>query len=80
MLHGNSSTKFINNFAIQGGGVLYSYAYCSISFKENSVVTFSHNKASQGGVIYSQLNSLIRFEGLSKFRFVANTAWTMGEL
>ena len=75
MFHGNSSAMFINNFAIKGGGVLY---YCSISFKENSVVTFSHNKASQGGVIYSQLYSHIRFEGFSTVRFVANVALDYG--
>ena len=78
VFQGNSTVVFNGNNATQSGGALYSYAYCNVIFRDNSTVTFIHNKAPQGAVMYSQLNSTVKFEGKCKVQFTENTAIDYG--
>ena len=71
---GNSHARFSNNVALQNGGVLFCSSECNISFTEDSIVTFSHNEAAQGGVIHIQFNSVIKFQGNSTISFTENKA------
>ena len=76
---GNSYITFDNNKAFLHGAALYLFTGCFLSFKENSTSIFSYNKALQGGVIYSQLNSHVYFDKTVEFNLLVTQPWKMVE-
>ena len=57
---------------------MYCYNECEVLVKQNSEITFTHNKALQGGAIFSVSDSWIKFEGNSRINFTENTALGYG--
>ena len=75
---GNTTVIFSNNTVTQSAGALYCYNECEVLVKQNSEITFTHNKALQGGAIFSVSDSYIKFEGNSRINFTENTALGYG--
>ena len=87
---GNSTIKFTDNAAVEYGGVIKSFTNTLIIFTDYVRVTFDHNNAKRGGVVYSdnsfitvtensgtafsQAVSNITFAGNSSVIFTNNTA------
>ena len=73
---GNSIVTLNNNKAGSDGGVMYIYHYSTVTFKENSLVTFRYNEVrhSNGRAVYCDDYSAITFEGDSTVTFDSNRA------
>ena len=73
---GNSTVTFNNNVALQNGGALYSCTHYNISLRENALVMFTNNEATQGDI--RQFSSVIKFQGDCKITFTENKAIEYG--
>ena len=73
---GASMVVLNNNTASSEGGAMYIYHYSAVTFKENSLVTFSNSKVSNsnGGAVYCDGHAAITFEGNSTVTFNNNTS------
>ena len=74
----NSNTTFIKGFVNFNGGTVFLNYHSSIIFDQNSVTTFNANKATNGGAIYSVVNSNVTFKATSKVIFSNNFAKQYG--
>ncbi|XP_065903979.1 probable outer membrane protein pmp6 [Dysidea avara] len=82
----NSSVQFENNYASTSGGGIFSQSRSLITFANNSVVTFSSNRAGQGtyysnrrgGAIYATVYADISFTDNSQVTFNSNSAGYRG--
>ena len=81
-----SQVKFINNYVLlmdteqQFGGTIFSEAYSSLNFENNSITVFSNNSAPFGAAIFSYNNSNINFNNKSRVKFKSNIAKDCGIL
>ena len=75
---GRSIAMFNNNFALQDGGVVFSYRLCNISFVDNSTAVFERNKAVNGGAVHVGYKINIVFKGNSISTFKCNQAYNGG--
>ena len=66
---GNSTTEFSNNIAFKYGAVVYALSDCDIAFDGYSKVTLTDNKATNGAIVYSYINSKIMARGDSRAIF-----------
>ena len=71
---GNSSVTFFKNQAGSNGGVGYFSGHCSVTFKQNTNVTFESNNATFGGAICLNRNTNITFTDNSIALFKDNIA------
>ena len=78
IFQGNSNALFSNNFALQDGGVLFTYRPCNISFVDKSTVAFERNKAVNGGALHVGYKINIIFKGNSVSTFKYNQAYNGG--
>ena len=79
-----SNVKFINNSADHRyhitsghGAAIFLNGHSSVLFDQNCIVKFTDNKAITG-IIYSQANSNVTFQGTSKVTFSSNSATQYG--
>ena len=76
MLVMGKSVSFIGNTATKDGGALYFHDTCGITFKENTIVTFTLGRATRnGGVGYFTENCHVTFEESATVRFNNNKAF-----
>ena len=68
---GKSTTLFSNNIAFNYGAVVYALSDCNIAFDGNSKVVLTNNKAPDGTIIFSYVNSKIMARGDSRVTFNA---------
>ena len=74
MFGGTTTVNFNNNKAEQNAGVLY-FAQSSISCKENSILTFSHNTATlNGGALCFDYYSNVTFSQYTNLTICCNRA------
>ena len=66
---GNSTTVFSNNIAFVRGAVVYALSDCNVAFDDNSKVVLTNNKATDGVIVYSYINSKIMARGDSSVIF-----------
>ena len=71
---GSSAEILISQGNDVASGTTYIYHHSNVTFKENSNVTFSFNKAYNGGAIYSYNNADVMFQGNSMTTFKNNIA------
>ena len=72
ILEGNSIMNISGNKAAQNGGAIYSNTDCKILLNGNS--SFCSNRAIKGGAIYSQDNSVKKFQNNASAEFEGNDA------
>ena len=81
-----SQVKFINNLIPLMdteqwlGGTIFSEAYSSIYFENNSITVFRNNSAPYGAAIFSYFNSNINFKDKSRVEFKSNIGKECGIL
>ena len=77
--------KFTNNLAVHiynqwtpgSGGAVHAQK-STISFEDQSTVSFSHNRANYGGAVHARLNSIMCLNGSSRVTFLSNYAKYLG--
>ena len=77
MYYEKTKVTFNRNYAIQGGGSIFS-DQCKLSFDGYSTVTFDTNEAATGGSLYSTENSEILTNGNATLVFTDNSAMSAG--
>ena len=73
----NSNAKFINNSVDHNGATIYLMRNSYVIFEQNSIVTFTDNKATNG-TVYCEAGSYVIFEGTSEVTFNGNSATQYG--
>ena len=73
----NSNVKFIKNFVNNKGSAIFLHKHSKVIFDQNSLVTFSDNKATNG-TIYSTGSSDVTFKANSQVTFSGNSATQHG--
>ena len=77
IFHRNSIVKFINNSVDHNGAAIFLNSHSSVTFEQNSNVTFNDNKATSG-TIYSKANSNVTFKATCLVKFNGNSATQYG--
>ena len=73
----NSEVTCIQNIANFGNGIVFLRNYSNIIFDQHSVATFEDNEVSNG-IVNSEINSNITFQGNCKVTFHSNSARCYG--